>query len=542
MDMDFHNMTTGEYAHHEPKEAVADSYLLDDFVFGEDYEDFQEDVEDDFDETDLENLAGDVSLDDPIRIYLVQMGDIPMMTREEEVKAADLIETTRNAYRRELLRCDFVIAGSVKVLSRVQTGMLRLDRTLDVSVTDTKGKERFWQLLGPNIQTLSEITNRNRKDFEQVVSRRYSREDRRRCRRLLAKRRGHAFHLINELDLRLPFYTPIVNEMERLNERMQDEMTRLAQLRRTVPDDSDHAESLLAEKQLIRRRIHRLMKKTQESPGTLARKLERIHACRKAFENAKSLFSSGNLRLVVSIAKHYRNRGLSFLDLIQEGNTGLMRAVDKFEWKRGYKFSTYATWWIRQAISRAIAEQSRTIRIPSHFLDTMNYIRSTTRRLVQQKKTTPTIEEIAQSAGLDVDEVRSIIEMSRPPLSLDRPVEGREESYYGDFLEDHRKSDPMHEMNRAALREILNEALAVLSFREREIIRLRFGLADGYTYTLEEVGRIFSVTRERVRQIEAKAVRKLQHPIRSKQLVNFLESPSGNSGSSSSNVAFSNVW
>jgi RNA polymerase primary sigma factor len=243
------------------------------------------------------------------------------------------------------------------------------------------------------------------------------------------------------------------------------------------------------------------------------------------YDAAKRGLSAGNLRLVVSIAKRYRNRGLSFLDLIQEGNTGLMRAVDKFEHARGYKFSTYATWWIRQAITRAIADQSRTIRVPVHMIETMSRVRTVTRNLIQENGCEPSVEETAAKAGLTIDETSCVLQMSRQPLSLDQPVGDHDDSYFGEFLQDHRDDDPLQDMNHMSLKDRIAEVLGALNYREREIIRLRYGLADGYTYTLEEVGKIFSVTRERVRQIEAKAVRKLQHPIRSRKLSGFLDRP-----------------
>ena len=279
----------------------------------------------------------------------------------------------------------------------------------------------------------------------------------------------------------------------------------------------------------------------QESPRSLRNRRETMAQQFLDFEQVKRQLSSGNLRLVVSIAKKYRNRGLSFLDLIQEGNTGLMRAVDKYEYRRGYKFSTYATWWIRQAITRAIADQARTIRIPVHMIDVLSRLRNVSKRLLQDLRREPTSEEIARAADMPIEEVRRVLNIGRHPVSLDRPVGESEDSSFGEFIEDGGTESPIVSASHGMLRQKVEGLLKTLTFREREIVRLRYGLGDGYTYTLEEVGRIFKITRERVRQIEAKALRKLQHPVRSKQLEGFLGGPAVGTNAAGTNAAAANA-
>jgi RNA polymerase primary sigma factor len=260
-----------------------------------------------------------------------------------------------------------------------------------------------------------------------------------------------------------------------------------------------------------------------EAPKLLDKRLRVIDRVFTQYEDAKRTLSSANLRLVVSIAKKYRNRGLSFLDIIQEGNTGLMRAVDKYEYRRGYKFSTYATWWIRQAITRAIADHARTIRIPVHMIETMSKLRTASKNLMQKLGRESTPEEIATEAGMSTEETSRVLRIAKHPISLDSPIGDSDDSYFGDFIEDESIDSPVISATQEMLRDRIDTVLKTLSYREREIIKLRYGIGDGYTYTLEEVGRIFKVTRERVRQVEAKAIRKLQHPVRSRRLEGFLD-------------------
>jgi len=454
-------------------------------------------------------------IDDPVRIYLMQMGEIPLLSRREEVSAARRIERSRTLFRNSMLATDYLLQGAFGLLDKVRDGRLRLDRTVEVSVTNVRGKRRIEALLEPNLRTLRHLLRRNRQDFAVAISRSRSMRQRRDAWRRLATRRRKAVRLVEELGLRTPRLQPLWESLQQVSQRMDVLSRELAELRsrRLAPER-------VAE---IRRELRYLMRITLESPSTLRRRIMRTVRLQQEYDAAKRQLSAGNLRLVVSIAKRYRNRGLSFLDLIQEGNTGLMRAVDKFECDRGYKFSTYATWWIRQAITRAIADQSRTIRVPVHMIETMSKVRSVSRRLLQDHGFEPSVEDTAWAAGLTVEETHCVLQMTRQPLSLDQPVGDHDDSYFGEFLEDYREDDPLQDMNRDLLKSRIADVLGALNYREREIIRLRYGLADGYTYTLEEVGKIFSVTRERVRQIEAKAVRKLQHPIRSRKLAGFLD-------------------
>ena len=459
---------------------------------------------------------GDQPIDDPVRVYLMQMGEIPLLTRPQEISSARDIEKSRFIFRHSMLTSEFVLVGAINLLRKVKAGALRLDRTIDVSVTDAAEKKHVMAVLPVNLKTLETILNRNRADFRLAIGRKQPRRERVAAWRRLVRRRRRAIKLVEELSLRTLKLLPLFEQLEQIARRVETLVAQIREIEGGASMPGIHVDEL-------RHELSRLIHLTGDSPIILRRRVGRTVARRKAYDAAKRVLSAGNLRLVVSIAKRYRNRGLSFLDLIQEGNTGLMRAVDKFEYARGYKFSTYATWWIRQAITRAIADQSRTIRLPVHMIETMSRVRTVSRDLLQQHGREPSIEETAEAAGLSLEEARCVLKMTRQPLSLDQPVGDHDDSFFGEFLEDYRDDDPLYDTHQQALKQCLDDALGVLNYREREILKLRYGLADGYAYTLEEVGKIFSVTRERVRQIESKAVRKLQQPQRVNVLASFVE-------------------
>lgn len=458
-------------------------------------------------------------IDDPVRMYLTQMGEISLLTRDEEIRLAKKIELTRMIFRRKVLENDYCVQQAVDTLELVRTGELPFDRTMKISTAEDDAKGKISARIPENLNTIKKLLDLNREDWDKLAETK-KKTDRDQIRTEMKRRRRKMATLIEELSLRTSKIQPLMHKLKSINLKMAGLERELEKAGKN-PDRYDPDDIFVMKEELAG-----LRSLVMCDPQELRERLDGIILVFNEYEQAKRDLSGGNLRLVVSIAKKYRNRGLSFLDIIQEGNTGLMRAVDKYEYKRGYKFSTYATWWIRQAITRAIADHARTIRIPVHMIETMSKLRNISKTLLQELGREPTVEEIAKIAKMSVSECRRVLKISRHPISLDRPVGESEDSYFGDFIEDESTIAPNESAAQEMLRDRIEAVLKTLTYREREIIKLRYGLGDGYTYTLEEVGRIFKVTRERVRQVEAKALRKLQHPVRSRKLKGFLDGSS----------------
>jgi RNA polymerase primary sigma factor len=491
-----------------------------------------------FEEDELDLSAGEEDkATDPVRMYLRQMGRVPLLTREQEVSIAKRIENGQIRANRVISRSPIAIAELVKIGDELEAGTLSIrdvvafSEQADIDEQEDRGDE-YLRLTLEGIQRIRALSRQGQKEWEKVraemkVTRGKKSKKFLRLKRKAVRSRLDIAREIKELNLkedtrqRLIHAIGAIYKQVRAHEREIEKLTEKLNRKRIKPDDEKEYKRQIG---VGKRWLKQVEVETFLSPVEIKRSHQAIAVSEAQTTEAKREMTEANLRLVVSIAKKYVNRGLQFLDLIQEGNIGLMKAVDKFEWRRGYKFSTYATWWIRQAITRAIADQARTIRIPVHMIETINKLVKTSRALVQEFGREPTNEEIAERVDMSVAKVRSVFKMAQQPVSLETPIGEEEDSHLGDFIEDKSGSNPSESVVASNLREITDEVLATLSPREEKVIKMRFGLgAQGEEHTLEEVGEDFSVTRERIRQIEAKALRKLRHPSRARLLKPFIE-------------------
>ena len=454
-------------------------------------------------------------VDDPIHIYLKQLGKIPLLSRAEEIHLARAVETSRRTFRRTILQFDPVLRKAVELLRRVEQGQLPFDRAIQTVASDALEKDQILARLPLNLKTIDAILESNRSDYDLVMNRKRARSTRHAAWRRVVRRRRRAVRLVEELGVRTdrlePHYGPLIRQA-RDAKRLRQEV-----VKRRKRNGAQGWQSQLSSCREI------LLENQHASVAGFRKHVNTMAGAYRRYLRAKQGLSEGNLRLVISIAKRYRNRGLSFLDLIQEGNAGLMRAVEKFEYRRGFKFCTYATWWIRQAITRAVADQGRTIRVPGHMMTVMSQVRRVYSRLLHELGRPPSVEETATAADLAVEDVRRILDMNRRMISIDSPLDGDEESTFAEFLSQDEEQGLDTHMDRQMVRRRIDRVLETLSYREREIIKLRYGLGDGYNYTLSEVADIFQVTRERIRQIEARAFQRLQDSDQLAKLARMLD-------------------